>query len=49
MAKLHQFIDGIDSTTLKNYLFCQKNKIIIRESEIWVRNKRFSTNSCPIW
>lgn len=34
MSKLQQFIDGIDSIILKNYLFCQRNGIIIRESEM---------------
>lgn len=32
--KLHQYIDGIDSINLKNYLFCQKNNIPVKESEI---------------
>ena len=34
VKKLQQYIDGIDGTVLKNYLFCQKNGIIVRESEI---------------
>lgn len=29
VKKLQQYIDGIDSIVLKNYLFCQKNKIIV--------------------
>ena len=32
--KLTQFIDGVDGMVLKNYLFCQKNKIIVRENEM---------------
>lgn len=34
VKKLQQYIDGIDSIVLKNYLFCQKNKIIVRENEM---------------
>lgn len=34
VKKLQQYIDGIDGTALKNYLFCQRNGIIVRESEL---------------
>lgn len=41
--KLTQFIDGVDSMILKNYLFCQRYDINVRETELNVINPFINT------
>lgn len=41
--KLTQFIDGVDGMILKNYLFCQRYDINVRETELNVINPFINT------